>query len=168
MTIADDWVEIDVDVQVELDDVRRTRVIAIMEAVCQEIARKENLAPAYVSISVVEETVIQTLNRTYRAKDAVTDVLSFALLEGDDEALAVETDSAPTDQLPQCLGDIVICWERVRMQAAEYGHSEDRELAFLTAHGMLHLLGYDHEDQEQEHAMFALQEEVLQALAFTR
>lgn len=156
--------EIDVDVQIALDDMTEVQATEIVTSVCTEIANREDLAHAYVSVTIVDESQIRVLNRDYRARDAVTDVLSFALLEGDEEPGVA--DSAEAE--PQCLGDIVICWERVKAQAADYGHSIARELAFLTAHGMLHLLGYDHGDEESERAMFAVQEDVLQALSFTR
>jgi len=136
----------------------------IICTVCEEIARREQLADAYVSVSLVDEEQIRSLNRDYRDKDAVTDVLSFALLEGDEpEILAIDG----VDE-PQCLGDIVICFPQLLAQAASYGHSVERELAFLTAHGMLHLIGYDHEDVIEEQKMFGQQEEVLKSLGILR
>ncbi len=135
----------------------------IMERVCAAIAVAEDLAPAEVSITVVNEDTIQKYNNTYRMIDAPTDVLSFSLLEtteGEAEFEAIDE--------RQMLGDLIICWERVERQALEYGHSVERELAFLTAHGMFHLLGYDHQTADEEATMMRMQEEILAALRFTR
>ncbi|GAJ99106.1 rRNA maturation RNase YbeY [Geomicrobium sp. JCM 19055] len=109
------------------------------------------------SLVFVHEDRIQELNRDYRNKDAVTDVLSFAL--NDDEQM-------PGDE--HVLGDIVICVERMKEQAEEYEHSIERELAFLSVHGLLHLLGYDHMDEAEEREMFTLQEELLSAYGLGR
>ena len=69
---------------------------------------------------------------------------------------------------PDELGDIVISLERAKLQAEEYGHSIERELAFLTAHSMLHLFGYDHIEEDEQKEMFAKQEEILKKLGLTR
>jgi len=99
---------------------------------------------------------IQTLNRDYRNKDTATDVLSFPVNN--------ELATGPSISL----GDIVICVEVAQKQANEYGHNLDRELAFLLVHGMLHLLGYDHETPEDEAEMCAAQEDILAKLCITR
>ena len=101
---------------------------------------------------------IRALNRSFRKVDAVTDVLSFPSREG--EALA-----GPEDGY---LGDVALCVARAEEQAAAYGHSLGRELAFLCVHGALHLLGYDHMEPAQERAMFARQEEILNGMGLTR
>ena len=126
---------------------------------------------AEVSLSFVDEEEIRELNRDYREIDRETDVLSFPMLEF--EAPAVfpeeigEEDSNPdTGEVP--LGDIVINVRRVKTQAAEYGHSEIRELAFLIAHSMLHLMGYDHMEEEERMGMEARQREILDALGYQR
>ncbi len=143
--------------------VSETSASDLIERVCVESAKQEGLALAEVSVTIVDEKTIQELNKTYRNKDEVTDVLSFALLEGDEPAIESDDDG---DTL--VLGDIVICWQRVLSQAREYGHSVNRELAFLTAHGFFHLLGYDHMNEADELTMFARQEEVLMALNLRR
>ena len=112
-----------------------------------------------ISLLTVDEQAIRDINRDYRCIDKVTDVLSFPQ-EEDAPALI--------EQKPLLLGDIVICLPRACEQAAEYGHSLERELGFLFAHGLLHLLGYDHEDEDQAEQMFALQERILQPLGLTR
>nr|NNM91113.1 rRNA maturation RNase YbeY [Bacilli bacterium] len=137
-----------------------TQVIMTIERVLEAIATKEDLDDAEVSVVIVDDDAIRDLNRTYRQLDQPTDVLSFAMLEGDD-------DFDPDDEV-QMLGDIVISWDRLCEQAKEYGHDEVRELAFLVAHGMLHLLGYDHQTKEDETIMFGLQEEILTDLGFVR
>ncbi|WP_082685393.1 rRNA maturation RNase YbeY [Ferroacidibacillus organovorans] len=135
----------------------------IMERICAAIAVAEDLAPSEVSITVVDEETIQAYNNTYRMIDAPTDVLSFSMLETTEEEIEFET---LYDR--QMLGDLIICWEKTERQALEYGHSVERELAFLTAHGMFHLLGYDHQIPDEEAAMMRKQEEVLTALGFVR
>ncbi|WP_245926371.1 rRNA maturation RNase YbeY [Sulfoacidibacillus thermotolerans] len=138
------------------------RMEEIANAVCKEIAMRADLPKSEVSITLVDNATIQELNRNYRDRDQVTDVLSFALLEGEDEPQIA-------DPLPiVTLGDIILCWPRIHEQAAEYGHSVEREFAFLTAHGFYHLLGYDHQTEETEQEMMRLQEAVLSALGFER
>ena len=104
---------------------------------------------AEVSLSFMSAEEIQALNRDHRGKDAATDVLSFpvnnALIMGPGRPL----------------GDVVICTDVARQQAEEYGHSFERELAFLLVHGLLHLLGYDHEVPEDEAKMCTAQDEIL-------
>ena len=103
------------------------------------------------NIIIVDEEKIQYLNKNYRNKDSVTDVISFAL---EDDDTFIKTDM-------RILGDIYICLKRAKDQSVEYGHSFLRELSFLTIHGLLHLLGYDHIEKEDEKIMFKLQEMIL-------
>lgn len=121
-----------------------------------------------VSISFVDNKEIQNLNREFRNIDAPTDVLSFPMLEyeegSDNEAYSEEDYNEA--EIP--LGDIVISTEKVIEQSKEYGHSQDRELAFLLVHGMLHLLGYDHMNAEDEQIMFKKQDEILDMLNIKR
>ena len=97
-----------------------------------------------ISVTFVDDEGIRAINKSYRNIDKATDVLSFPLtdFEGGEEP--------PTDEPEIALGDIVISLERARAQAEEFGHSFDREIAFLTVHSMLHLLGYDHVDSEED------------------
>lgn len=121
-----------------------------------------------VSISFVDNKEIQNLNREFRNIDAPTDVLSFPMLEyeeiSDDEAFSEE--DYIEAEIP--LGDIVISTEKVIEQSKEYGHSQERELAFLLVHGMLHLLGYDHMNEDDEKIMFQKQDQVLDMLNLKR
>ena len=107
------------------------------------------LEEAIFSIIIVDEKTIQEINKKYRGIDKVTDVISFAL----------EDEKNFTAEL-RVLGDVYICLEKAKNQALEYGHSLKRELSFLTVHGLLHLLGYEHEEDETE--MFKVQKEVLE------
>jgi probable rRNA maturation factor len=114
-----------------------------------------------VSVICVDDERIHELNREHRGIDRPTDVLSFSQLEGEEMAGLPEGEPLP-------VGDIVISVERVAAQAEEYGHSFERELGFLVGHGMLHLLGYDHQTPEEEAAMMAKTEEILAELGLTR
>lgn len=115
---------------------------------------------AEVSVSFVSNEEIKNINRDYRDKDSVTDVISFALEE--DEVNIIPDDA------PRTLGDIVISSDRAKEQAADYGHSYRRELLFLSLHGFLHLLGYDHMESDEEAVMNGKQEEILNAYGVTR
>ena len=110
------------------------------------------------TIIFVTPEEIHELNKQYRGVDRVTDVISFALEDAHDVSL--------TDL--RVLGDIYICIDRMKEQAIEYGHSETRELSFLTVHGLLHLLGYDHQTKEDEEIMFGLQRKILSDLNINR
>ncbi|MDQ0161302.1 rRNA maturation RNase YbeY [Bacillus alveayuensis] len=112
---------------------------------------------AELSVTFVTNEEIQKINREYRGKDQPTDVISFALEEmGEGEVKVIGAD------LPKALGDIIISVEKAKEQAEEYGHSFIREIGFLTIHGFLHLLGYDHMTEEEEKIMFARQKEILE------
>ena len=100
-----------------------------------------------VSVTFVDDEGIRELNNKFRGMDKPTDVLSFPLLDYEGES-----EEPFFDELCNNLGDIVISLERAMAQANEYGHSFEREVAFLTAHSMLHLLGYDHELSEEDDA----------------
>ncbi|MBR7082515.1 MAG: rRNA maturation RNase YbeY [Clostridia bacterium] len=119
---------------------------------------------AEVSVSFVTNDKIHELNREYRGVDRPTDVLSFPMLEGDADEGDIDIDSDSV-----VLGDIIISAEKAVEQAAAYGHSVERELAFLAVHSTLHLLGYDHErSEEEEKDMFEKQEKILIAAGIPR
>lgn len=120
----------------------------------EEMDAKESI----FTIIFVTPEEIHELNKQYRGVDRVTDVISFALEDAHDVSL--------TDV--RVLGDIYICIDRMKEQALEYGHSETRELSFLTVHGLLHLLGYDHQTKEDEEVMFGLQRKILSDLNINR
>lgn len=114
-----------------------------------------------VSVLFTDNDTIQALNRDYRGKDMPTDVLSFALNEGEEPTII---DGSPAS----LLGDIVISLEKVAEQAALYGHSQEREIAFLCLHGVLHLLGYDHETEADKNEMRREEDAVLALLGIGR
>lgn len=116
-----------------------------------------------VSILIVDNSYIQELNFIYRSQNKPTDVLSFAMNEAADNEPDYDTGSEVN-----LLGDIVISIEQALVQSKEYGHSLERELGFLVAHGMLHLLGYDHENEEERQLMRSLEEKVLKEAKLER
>lgn len=120
--------------------------------------KHENIENSIFNIIIVDEETIRELNKNYRGKDSVTDVISFAL---EDDDTFVKTDF-------RVLGDIYICLPRAKSQALEYGHSFFREISFLAVHGLLHLLGYDHMNKEDEKVMFTLQELILSEYGIKR
>ncbi|MGM7684469.1 rRNA maturation RNase YbeY [Cytobacillus sp. Hm23] len=136
----------------------------LVEDILQFVATRENIDDgAELSITFVSNKRIQEINREYRNKDQPTDVISFAMEEmGEDE---IEITGI---ELPVVLGDIIISTTKAKEQAEEYGHSFDRELAFLSVHGLLHLLGYDHETEEEEVIMFTKQKELLEQYGLSR
>ncbi|RQM96448.1 rRNA maturation RNase YbeY [Staphylococcus warneri] len=117
---------------------------------------------AELSITFVDKSEIQEINKMYRDKDKVTDVISFALEEDEPNIDMSEFD------IPRVLGDIIICTDVAQEQSESYGHSFERELGFLALHGFLHLLGYDHMNEEDEKEMFGRQDAILNAYGLTR
>jgi len=135
-----------------------------LEQLLEAAAIYENLQEdAEVSVTFVDNDRIQEINHQYRHKNQPTDVISFALEEmGEDEMQIIG------DELPRVLGDIVISIPKAHEQAEEYNHSFMRELGFLTVHGFLHLLGYDHETSEDEKEMFTRQKDILEQYGLSR
>lgn len=109
------------------------------------------------NIIFIDNKRIHEINKEYRGVDRPTDVISFAL--EDHEDIKLET---------RVLGDIYISIEKAREQAEEYGHSLKREISFLAVHGLLHLLGYDHMNEEDEKVMFELQDKILDGYGIRR
>lgn len=123
---------------------------------------------AEVSVTIVDNDAIREINNETRNIDAPTDVLSFPMLYFNENGDIIDSDF-DMDGDVLVLGDIVISAERAKSQAEEFGHSFLREIAFLTVHSMLHLLGYDHvDDPEGEKIMFSKQEEILDKLGIKR
>ena len=117
-----------------------------------------------MSLSFVSKEEIQEINRDYRGKDVPTDVISFALNdEIEDEVYIIGLE----DEF-NSIGDIIICVDIAREQAQEYNHSFNREIGFLAVHGFLHLLGYDHMNEEDEKEMFDKQEAILEEFGLRR
>lgn len=136
----------------------KVQELTVLKNYIQYVVKKLNLENAIFNFILVDEEEIYTLNKTYRGVDRVTDVITFALEDGDDF------------QNPEfrTLGDVYICIPVAYKQALMYGHSRIREICFLATHGVLHLLGYDHMTEEEEKEMFTLQEELLEGYEIHR
>ncbi|OQB14736.1 MAG: Endoribonuclease YbeY [Firmicutes bacterium ADurb.Bin193] len=138
--------------QTKIEFTSQTEVL--IRDVIKKVFEYEGVKERGVSVVITDNEGIRELNRDYRNTDKPTDVLSFPLFD-EDGSLDDEE-----------LGDIVISLERAKEQAQLYGHSTEREIAFLTVHSMLHLLGWDHEDEDCE--MFQKQEEILARIGLSR
>lgn len=133
----------------------------IREVATKTLQKERVNTPSEVSIFLTTDDEVRRLNAEYRGVNRTTDVLSFSLEEADDSFVRQPEGS-------RWLGEVVVSYPQAVRQAAEYGHSIERETAFLTVHGILHLLGYDHQDPEGEAIMTRRQEEVLSSLGLTR
>ena len=146
----------------------------ILESVMEEVLTSENCPyEAQVNLLITDNDGIQEYNRQFRDKDMPTDVLSFPMIPFRTEAdfsvaEEAEADYFDPDSGELILGDIIISAERVFQQAESFGHSPKREFAFLTAHSLLHLCGYDHMVPEEAAVMEKKQEAVLEKLGITR
>ncbi len=139
--------------ELELDsDLKQTVISVAQAALLQEGCAGD------ATIRITDGETVRELNRTYRNIDSETDVLSFPAQEG--ESLLCVPD--------RYLGDIAISLPRAKLQAEEYGHSLKRELSFLTVHGILHLIGYDHVDEAERKKMFDKQEQILEKMEIKR
>jgi len=133
----------------------------IVKEAIVKVGELYGLETAEVSITLTDNVYIHELNMKYRNIDRPTDVLSFALNEGEEPEIV----DGPVVNM---LGDIIISVERATEQAAEYGHSIEREIAFLTVHGMLHLLGYDHMEEADRVEMRKEEDYVMDKLGIGR
>ena len=132
--------------------------ITFLEEYVKYVTKKLDIEKAIFNIIMVDDKEIQTLNSTYRGIDKKTDVITFALEDGDDFR---------NPEL-RVLGDIYISIPVAYEQAEIYEHSRIREICFLATHGILHLLGYDHMEETEEKEMFSLQEELLSSYEVNR
>ncbi|MCP2240594.1 MAG: rRNA maturation RNase YbeY [Thermoanaerobacterium thermosaccharolyticum] len=123
-----------------------------------------------VSVSFVDNEEIHKLNKYYRNVDRETDVLSFPLVEFEEIYSDIDEENYDEDDAagPEPIGDIVISLEKAKQQAEEYGHSFIREVAYLTAHSMFHLMGYDHETDDERKIMREKEDEVMRRLKIER
>lgn len=137
----------------------------IKEVVSRVLEEEKVLPEVDVYITLTNNEEIHKINKEYRDVDRPTDVLSFPMYERD-EIAGLKNDI--DDEIEKILGDIIVSIEKVREQAEEYGHSFERELAYLVTHGMLHLLGYDHMIEEEKAVMRKREEEILETLNITR
>lgn len=136
--------------------------INVLNSVIKETLSIENFSDnVEISVSIVTNAEIKEINKKFRNIDKETDVLSFPMID-------FKTEEIPNKNETIILGDIIISIEKALSQAKEYGHSIERELGFLTAHSMLHLLGYDHIEPNEEEIMFAKQKEILNKIGLKR
>jgi probable rRNA maturation factor len=139
---------------------------ALLYRVVNKVLEEERVeTEPEISLLLVDDVEIQNLNNTYRGINRPTDVLSFAM---DDEMAGDDVPEFFVLEDNNILGDIVISLETAQRQADEYGHSLERELGFLTVHGMLHLLGYDHAGEADTKTMRAKEEKILAQLGLSR
>ncbi len=153
---------LEVDFQDEDQDVS-TEMITTLDDLLKFAANELKIDEAELSVSFVGNERIQEINATYRNKNQPTDVISFALEEEGEGEIPIVG-----EELPRILGDIILSIPKAYEQAEEHGHSFKRELGFLTLHGFLHLLGYDHMTEEEEKEMFSLQDTLLDSFGLTR
>ena len=132
-----------------------------VRAAAEKVGELYGVENGEVSVTLTNNEYIHTLNKQYRGIDRPTDVLSFALNESEEP----DVEDGPDVNV---LGDLVISVERAKEQAADYGHSVKREIAFLTVHGLLHLLGYDQMEEEDRIEMEAEQRFVMEKLGIPR
>ena len=137
---------------------KKIEEVGYVEEYIKFVTKKLKMEEAIFNIIFVSNEEIHELNNTYRGVDRVTDVISFALEDGEEIK----------NQEIRVLGDIYIATDVAYEQAKIYGHSRIREICFLATHGILHLLGYDHMDEEEEKIMFDKQKELLESYEITR
>ena len=118
----------------------------------------------YMNIILTNPENIRKLNKEYRQIDQETDVLSFPMFEKEE----IEDRKGKENKIPEVLGDVIISIPRVKQQAIEYGHSFERELAYMLVHGFCHLIGYDHIEEEDKKIMRKKEENILEKLRITR
>ena len=169
--------ETEIPSDVEAGYIPDERLMEIASAVCKRALDIHSIdCFCKVSLMVVDGDTIRDYNNSQRGIDSVTDVLSFPNIPfttADKGDVSVFEDFNSADYIdPEdnriILGEIVICYERVISQAKDYGHSYEREFAFLTAHSILHLLGYDHIEDNDRAEMEEKQREILEPLGFKR
>jgi probable rRNA maturation factor len=148
-------VQAEVEVQVAPAYAGAVRATDLRQAVEMVLRREER--PGQVTLVVTDEQGIRELQRDFLGQDEVTDVLAFATQEEVGPFV-------PAPEAGNYLGDVIVCYPRALEQAQEQGHSVEAELALLTVHGTLHLLGYDHATEQERQAMWAVQDEILGAL----
>lgn len=157
-----------VDEQERLDEAVFTKI----QEAASEVFRQEFELPEEeegrmeISLTITDGETIRSINADFRGIDRVTDVLSFPQYESPED---VEADlEMLDDEISVPLGDVVICYDRACEQAEEYGNTEARELTYLFVHSMMHLLGYDHMEEEEKKVMRAHEESVMTAIDLRR
>ncbi len=141
------------------------KTAATMEQAAASVCREEGFEPENISLSVsiVDGESIRQLNSEYRGVDSVTDVLSFPQFDSEEELRDWDMED---EEL--MIGDVVICTDRAREQAEEFGHSYERELIYLFVHSLFHLFGYDHMEEEDKKLMRSKEEKIMSGLGLDR
>lgn len=138
--------------------------LKIVTKAAEESLKYESFDPnCEISLSFVTNSEIHKINKQFRNIDRETDVLSFPQLTFEEGEIPEKNENGEI-----ILGDIIISVEKAKAQAEEYGHSLEREIAFLTAHSMLHLMGYDHMTEEDEKEMFGRQRAIMENIGIGR
>lgn len=142
------------------------KCLELADAIYTELQQQDPLSAEFILVS---EEEIRELNREHRGVDKVTDVLSFPTLDGiRGKVIRKEDFPYDVDKGRVFIGSIVICKERAKEQAKEYGHSEEREFNFLLCHGLLHLMGYDHMTDEDRREMNDLEDKIMKRIDVSR
>ena len=149
-------------IEIDYDDITKLpKEEKLIKKVIETVLKEEKIIrDLEIYVTLTNNNQIHKINLEQRNVDRPTDVLSFPMFEREEVHLLKEKN----EEEPDILGDIIISIEKVKEQAEEYGHSFERELAYLTTHGMLHLLGYDHMTKEDEEVMFGIQNKVMDLL----
>ena len=143
-------------------------IIADISNAVNTIVKLYDISESEVSITLTNDKAIHKLNKDYRGIDRPTDVLSFAFRESDEPKINFDEDIDLSAEDMDILGEIFISVERAKKQAEEYGHSLRREIVFLTVHGMLHLIGYDHMEEKERLEMEREQNFIMKQLGIER
>lgn len=149
-----------------LDIEENSKYIELINVVMEAAFKEEKLenSNTYINIILTNPENIRKTNKKYRNIDRETDVLSFPMFEKEE----IEVLKEQKNPMIEVLGDIMISIERVDMQAKEYGHSFERELAYMLVHGFYHLMGYDHIEENDKIQMREKEEGILKKLSITR
>lgn len=146
-----------------LDDFHDDALLALLKRAGERVMAILGDEKDEAGLVLVDDAAIHELNREHRGVDSPTDVLSFALDEGEDGDFA-----GPGDDWPHLVGDVIISLERAETQRVEYGHSLEREIVYLLVHGLLHLYGFDHVEEADRRLMREREEEIMAGLDLGR
>lgn len=146
-----------------LDDFQDVALLALLKRAGEHVMAILGDEKDEAGLVLVDDASIHELNREHRGVDSPTDVLSFALDEGDDGDVA-----GPDGDWPHLVGDVIISVERAEAQRVEYGHSLEREIVYLLVHGLLHLYGFDHNEEADRRLMREREEEIMAGLDLGR
>ncbi len=158
--------------QIYVEDLREKPILTdemtslLMQTVTATLDYEQIDIPCFVSVSIVEPDEIQSLNSEHRGVDSVTDVLSFPVVNLIDGSGSDDAGDYYEGRL--ILGDVVLCAKRAEEQAEQFGHSIEREMCYLTCHSVLHLIGYDHEDDAEREIMRTKEEAVMDIMNLRR